>query len=303
MPTLEEVRGSDAYVNAFANYIRTNDDSECRALLTNLVSGGQVPVPTYVEGRIRTAWERNGLMNLVRKTYIPGIIKIGFELTATGAVKHVEGTAAPAEETLTFGVVTLTPVSIKKWIRISDEALDMGGAEFLNYIYDEITYQIAKAAAKELIDVIVATGETATATSVGIPVISGSPDLTIVAKALAQLSDDAANPVIVMNKQTHADFVTAMAGNNYMFDPFFEHQVHFSNDIPAYSAASSGDAWLLVGDFGYGAQANFPNGDEIRIKYDDLTEAESDLVKLVGREYIGIGVVADKAFAKVTKGN
>ena len=57
---------------------------------------------------------------------------------------------------------------------------------------------------------------------------------------------------------------------------------------------------MVVGDFGQGALANFPNGDEIRIKFDDLTYAENDLVKIVGREYIGLGIVADHAFCKVT---
>ena len=37
-----------------------------------------------------------------------------------------------------------TPVSIKKWISISDEVVDLRGEAFLRYIYDEITYRIAK---------------------------------------------------------------------------------------------------------------------------------------------------------------
>ena len=54
-----------------------------------------------------------------------------------------------------------------------------------------------------------------------------------------------------------------------------------------------------MGDFD-GAQANFPNGDEVSLKYDDLSLAESDLVKIVGREYVALGIVADHAFCKVT---
>ena len=52
--------------------------------------------------------------------------------------------------------------------------------------------------------------------------------------------------------------------------------------------------------FGRGAQANFPNGNEVTLKYDDLSLAESDLVKIVGREYVGLGLVADKCFCRVT---
>ena len=113
--TIEEVRSSKEYIDAFANYIKSGDDAECRALLTTLVSG-QVPVPQIVEERIRTAWSRLGLLDQVRKTYVRGILKVGFELSATGAYAHTEGTTAVTEEALTFGVVTLTPKSIKKWI-------------------------------------------------------------------------------------------------------------------------------------------------------------------------------------------
>ena len=37
----------------------------------------------------------------------------------------------------------------------------------------------------------------------------------------------------------------------------------------------------------------------MKIKFDDLSEAESDLVKVVGRMYMGFGVVAPRAFCKV----
>ena len=114
--TLEEIRSSKEYVEAFANYIKTGDDKECRAVLLSANVSGQVPVPSIIEGRIRTAWQRLGLMDLVRKTYVRGNLKIGFELSATGAVVHTEGSAAPSDETLTFGVVEMVPQSIKKWI-------------------------------------------------------------------------------------------------------------------------------------------------------------------------------------------
>lgn len=305
-PTVDEIRSSKAYINAFAEYVKTGDDSECRALLTtnSNVSGnpGQVPVPTVIEGRIRTAWERLGLMELVRKTYIRGNLQVGFELSATGAVVHAEGTDAPDEEVLTFGVVTMVPQSIKKWITISDEALDMGGEEFLYYIYDELTYQIAKKAEDDLITLIINAGATATETAVGVPTVSAAaPELATVVTALGMLSDEAANPVIVMNKATYAAIKAAQYEGNYAVDPFEGLRVFFNNKIPAVATATNGQTWMIVGDFGVGAHANFPNGDEIRIKYDDMSLAEKDLVKLVGREYIAMGLVADKAFVKVTK--
>lgn len=299
--TLEEIRSSKEYVEAFANYIKTGKDDECRALLSTNATGGQVPVPTIIEGRIRTAWQKNGLMDLVRKTYVRGNLKVGFELSADGAVIHTEGSAAASDESLTFGVVTLTPQSIKKWIKISDEALDMGGEEFLFYIYDEITYQIAKKAQEELLAKIVALSATASSTAVSVGVVAGTPSLGVVAAAIGTLSDEAANPVIVMNKGSWAKFKAAQYGANYAIDPFEGLDVYFDSTLPVYATTgTAGNTWAIVGDFAAGAHANFPNGDEIQLKYDDLSLAEADLVKIVGREYVGLGIVADKAFAKIT---
>jgi len=301
--TIEEIRGSKEYINAFANYIKSGKDEEVRSLLsTNATPAGTVPVPTIVEERVRTAWQRNGLMELVRKTYIRGNVKIGFERSATGAVVHAEGADAPDEEVLTLGVTELKPESLKKWITISDEAMDMGGEEFLYYIYDEVTYQIAKAAQAQLIAKIAALPAAATASSVSAAKITGTPSLGIIAEAIANLSDEASAPVIVMNKLTYAAFKAAQYAAQYAVDPFEGLAVHFDNTLKAFSAASTGEVWAIVGDFGFGAQANFPNGDEITLKFDDLSLAEQDLVKIVGREYVAVAPVADKAFALLAKG-
>lgn len=295
-----EVRASKEYLDAYVNYIKKEDDTECRALLTEIVSG-TVPVPTYVEDRVRTAWQKNGLMNLVRKTYVKGILKVAFERSATGAVIHTEGSSAPDQETLTLGVVTLTPASIKKWITISDEAMDLKGEAFLDYIYDEITYQIVKKAQSELIAKVTALTAGATATAPAVGVTAGSPSVGIVAECLGKLSDEASNPVIVMNKASWSAFKAAQYANQYAVDPFEGLPVHFDNTMATYTSSTATTVtWMIVGDFGQGAQANFPNGAEVTLKFDDTSLAESDLVKIVGREYVGIGVVADHAFCKVT---
>lgn len=304
--TVDEVRASREYIDAYANYIKSGSDKECRALLSTnsnvAANPGQVPVPTIVEDRVRTAWEKNGILELVKKTYVKGNLQVGFELSATGAVVHEEGTDAPAEEVLTFGVVTLVPESIKKWIRISDEALDLSGEAFLDYIYDEITYQIAKKTKQLLIGAITTAGTTTTATAIGVPQITGAPALDLVAKAIANLSDEADNITVVMNRLTYADFVTAIAANGFLFNPFEGVRVEYDNTLPAYASASAGDVWMIAGDFS-GAQMNFPNGQEIRLKFDDLTEAQSDLVKIVGRMFVAIGITELGHFVNIVKGN
>ena len=294
-----EVRSSKEYIDAFAKYLKTGKDAECRALLSTNGSG-TVPVPTYVEDRIKTAWDRVELMGLVRKTYIKGNLNVGFERSADPAYVHTEGSAANTEESLTLGIVELKPESIKKWITISDEALDLNSEAFLDYIYDELTYRIAKKAQEELIAKIVACTASATAGCVSVGVVAGTPSIGVVAEAIGALSDEAANPVVVMNKSSWAKFKTAQYAGQFNVDPFEGLNVFFDNTLPTYSTTgTAGSTWAVVGDFGVGAQANFPNGDEITIKYDDLSLAERDLVKLVGREYIALGAVADKAFTKI----
>ena len=294
-----EVRNTQEYINAYAEYIKTENDAECRALLTENVSG-TVAVPDLVYDIVKTAWDKEGIMVLVKKTYIKGNLKVGFEISADPAVVHTEGSGKVTEEDLTLGVVTLVPASIKKWISVSDEAVDLRGEEFLRYIYDELTYQIAKKAADSLIAAIIASPATSTATAPGVPVKSVSAiAIDTVAAALGKLSDEAANPVIVMNKATWAAFKAVQYAGSFSVDPFEGLNVVFNNSIKAISAASSGDTIAIVGDFEQGAIANFPNGEGIAFKFDDKTDMESDLVRILGREYIGLGVVAPDAFVKI----
>lgn len=298
--TNEEVRASKEYVNAFVNYLKTEDPTECRALLSDNVSTGGVPIPKYVEDKIRTAWDRVELMGLVKKTYIKGNLNVGFELSADPAYLHTEGSAANTEEALTFGLVDLTAKSIKKYIKISDEAIDLKGEAFLDYIYDELTYRIAKKAQETLIGKITALTASATTQAVGVGVVKGTPSIGVIAQAIGELSDEAQNPVIVMNKGSWAKFKAAQYAGQFNVDPFEGCKVYFDSSLPTYvTTGTANSTWAIVGDFANGAQANFPNGDDITIKYDDKSEAEKDLVKIVGREYIGLGAVADHAFTKI----
>lgn len=298
--TNAEVRSSHEYNVAYANYIKTGNDAECRALLTENVSG-TVPVASYVEGRVRTAWERDGITSRVRKTFLKGNVKIGYEISATGAVVHTEAAnSAVTEEQLVLGIVTLVPQSIKKWISISDEVYDLAGEEFLDYIYDELTYRIAKKLADAIVADIEACGTASTGSLPAVPkVTSTTVTLGLVAQALAELSDEASNPVIMMNKSTWGAFKAVQADGNYGYDPFEGLPVVFNDTISAFSAATTGVTYAIVGDLGIGAQANFPNGQDIEIKFDDKTKMEYDLIRILGREYVGHAVVAPKAFVKI----
>lgn len=281
--TNEEVRASKEYMDAYKNYIITGNDAECRSLLTVTVSG-TVPVPVILEGGVQTAWENDPIMSRVTRTFVRGNLKVAFEKSASGAYGHVEGTSAPTEESLELGVVELVPANIKKWITISDEAVAMGGEEFLRYIYDEITYQIVKKAAADGIADITGASTSHSGSAIGIPAITAAPSLTTVATAAANLSDEAMDSVVVMNRLTEVEFLAAHAAGNFAVDPFAGLPRVYTSALPAYSAASAGAVYAIVGNLN-ALQFNFPEGEGVIIKWDDLSLAEKDMVKVVGRQY------------------
>ncbi len=295
----KEVRNSKEYINAFAEYIKTGEDAECRAMLTENSATGTVAVPELVYDVVKRAWDEDGIMKLVKKTYIKGNLKVGFEISASDATVHAEGEQVN-EETLVTGIVNLVPSSIKKWISVSDEVLDMTGEAFLNYIYEELAHKIAQKASDELIAKIEACGTVSTTTSPAVPVLATTQiTATLVAGAISKLSDMARNPVIIMNKSTYVKFKEVQYANNYGVDVFEGLPVLFNGTIPAFDVASSGDTFAIVGDLGEGAMANFPNGEEITFKFDDMTKADYDLVRVIGRQFVALGVVEPNAFVKV----
>lgn len=299
--TNNEVRASKEYVDAFARYLISEDATEVRSLLTENVAGGSVPVPALVDDIIRTAWERNGILTRVRRTEIRGNLKVAFERVASAAGVHTEGGAALDEETLKLGIVTLVPASLKKWIRVSDEAIAMGGEALVRYIYEEVAYQITKKLADLVVNDIKTAPTSATSVAACVAQITSAPSVTTVATAFANLSDEATDPVIIMNKLTYANFVAAQAAAEYSIDPFMGLPVEFNNSLPAYDSASANAVYAIVGDLN-GESVNYPEGDGIAIKYDDLSEAEKDLVKIVGRQYVGHGVTACGRFTNIKKG-
>lgn len=297
--TNAEIRNSAEYMNAFAEYIKTGDDKECRSLLTENVSG-TVPVPEFVDEIIHNAWEDDEILSRVKKTYIRGNLKIAFELSADPAYAHTEGTTAVTEESLSLGIVELLPQMVKKWLTLSDESAALSGETLIRFVYDEITYRITKKLADLVIGDIAGASTSSSSSAVGVPQVSADPGVTTIATAAAQLSAEARNPVVILNRLTEAAFIEAQAAANFAMDPFFGMARVYTSALPAFSAASTNDVYAIVGDLN-GAQVNFPEGEGVIIKWDDLSLAEKDLIKIVGREYAAHGVVAPGKFVNIIK--
>lgn len=314
----KEFRNSKEYIDAYAEYIKSElipghkMSEEARALVTTggYATGNNavVEVPDLVDSAVRTAWERDEIAALVRRISVKGNYKVQFEVSGSDATVHQEGNGAVSEEELILGIVELPPKSIKKWISVTDEVLDLRGEEFLNYIYDEITYKIVKKSVDELIGIIKAlptslsaNAETGIYDKVSAAKLTEAPAVDTIAKAVANLSDEARNPVVIMNKQTYANFKALQLTANYGIDVFDGLQVKFNNSLPAYNSANANAVYCIVGDLNEGALFNLPNGDGVALKYDDKTQMEYDLVRILGRKYVGMNAVADRAFVNIAK--
>ena len=307
--TLESVRSSAAYEDAFAEYLKSGDDRECRALMTDLVTGGTVPIPTVIDEYINTAWENARILSRVRRTAIKGTAKYPFEYSATGAFAHTEGTevAANTEETLVLGTVSIEPQMLKKWITVTDEVIALKGRAFLDYVWDEIEERIYELADATLIAAIKAAPAAATTSAAGVRALTPAAiDASTIFQALAQLKNAANSPVAIMNKQTY--FNQFMSLTDLQGRPIYD--IVSANGRPTYyingvevifdnTLATGTNAEIIVGDL-RGAIANFPDGESIKFVNDPYSLAEQDKVKIVGKMYVGIGVVRDGFFCKVT---
>lgn len=294
--TPDEIRSSKAYIEAFAKYIKTGNDKECRMILTENAPAGNVseydsvvPVPTFIENRVRANWENDKVFARARKTYFRGNLKVGFEVSSTGAEIHPEGSGSIPEEALILGIVTMVPQTIKKWISFSTEVMAMSAESFLAYIYDELTYKIVKKAGDEIINAITSAPGTADSTHVAVAQVSGPVDAAAIINAIAKLGDGAQDLVFIASGQTIADVKIAALTANYQYDPFQGLTV----------IQKEGVTGAIVGDLA-GVQVNLPEGEAVRFVFDEYSLAEQDMVKLVGRLYAAIAVTGPGMFAYIT---
>ena len=297
----KEIRSSAAYCEAYKQYIITGDDKECRALLT-VNASGTVPVPTIVEDVVKTAWEGNEFLRRITKTFFRGNLKVPFEKEADGAYNHTEGATGLTEESLEIGQVDLTPGNVKKWITISDEAVTMGGEEFVRYIYDEMAYRVLNKVVANLVAKANSAGTTHSSSVIGIPKLTEAPGVMVAQDAAAQVSEEATDLCIVLNPLSISSFRDAAAGAYYGMDPFAGLTVIKCSALPAYSTASANAMYAIVGDL-KAFQVNYPEGEGVVTVWDPYTYAEDDMVKVVARQYAGVGVTAPGRLVKLCKPN
>lgn len=288
---MPEIRNSKEYIEAFAKYVKTGKDIECRTLLSDNVQNGVVPVPDFVAGIVAKRLEASEILRRVRRMNAAGNVKVGFEIDAPAAVAHTEGGNAIDQEALVLGIVKLVPVTYKKWVQISDEALDsMSGEAYLSYVYDEVARGIVKAKENAVVAAILAAPQTATASAPAVAKTgsaAGAIDDFVQARAL--LSSAAEDLVIICTPAQYASYRALQMSASYAVDPFDGHPVLFNDTVTA----------PIIGDLS-GVMMNLPKGDAIEFKYDDTSLMTSDMVRILGRQPAAIGVVGNLFFAKVS---
>lgn len=57
---------------------------------------------------------------------------------------------------------------------------------------------------------------------------------------------------------------------------------------------------MIVGDLD-GITANFPNGNDVRFIFDEYTLAPEDMIRIIGRLFVGIAVTKPGYLTVVTK--
>ena len=290
-----KVRKTDEYRHAFIEYLKKNGEldklnEEQRALLTENATNGTIAVPVSVEERIRTAWENDEIMQRVTRTFFKGNLKVGFEASATGATFHTEGGEAVDPQTLTINYTELVPQMAKKVVEVSDEVLANNDA-LEDYLYDELEYYIVKLVAGTAVAKIIASSYTASYTMSG-----ATASAADIIGAAGLLGGEAANPVVITTRATYSAIKVAALEANFAYDPFDGMDVLFTD------AANLGGSPFIVADLS-AVHANFPEGDGVKFKFDDLTKADEDIVRIIGRLYVGIDLVAGGKAVKAVAGN
>lgn len=277
-----ETEKREKLVDALAEYLKGRATEEQRALLLSENVSGDVAISKIVDDWVWTDWDKSPLLSRIRKVYVKGNYAVQYEASATGAVAHTEGAEAPEDETLELGTVNFIAKYIKKWIKVSDTVLALRGQAFLDYLRREFNHQLAIAIENEIVAEIEASSLAAAVTN---PI-----DNTAAMAGFAALSDEAVNPVVIISKSNYATIMNARTqGGDKIADPFDGMEVIFNNTVTG----------MLVGDLD-GVVANFPEGEDFKFIVDNLSLAEEDLVKIVGKVLCALHLVRPNGFAVVT---
>lgn len=295
-------KDTQEYIDAYARYIKTGDDRECRALMTENAEDGTLPVPTFVADIVAGEFKRSEIVDGFRHMRVKGNVRVPVEQSAPAADIHMEGGEGVNEENLVIANVMLNPITYKKWVGITDEALDielMSSRSYLEYVFEEIARGILKAREDEFIRTVVNRANDTTIDT-GKLIVSRFQTAGIFdfVRARASLSSDARDLVAIVNPSSYAKYRTLQLSAGYPIDVFDGMKVIVKEFPQILVGFADATPMAIVGDL-RGYMENLPNGEEIQFKKDDLTLMTQDVTRILGRLPASTGLVGNKYFCVI----
>ena len=172
--------------------------------------------------------------------------------------------------------------------------MSLTGEAFLQYIYAEITDRILAGIVKVFLADVVASINTS---ETGIPhsaAVQGAIANTDIINAIGQLKGELRDVVVITSRSAYAQYKALAFAAGYAIDIFDGLEVLFTDQLPTGVRA-------IVGSLRDGSHANLPNGQEVEFKIDSTSLAltSADMVGILGRLLVSVGVVRDGAFCVI----
>ena len=313
-----------AYELAWVNYIRTNDATEVRELIStqNDESAG-VMVPTTLVNKIEDTFRTGGrILALASITSIKGITEHPVAKSRTNPAWHDEtGATEKPEKKIALTSVSIDPQFIAETLRVTRKFENDSVSAFWDWLNAELPDALLRVVDKELLygaqsGVSGIRGVLTNESSLFVATMgTHTLNFNTANTAVSYLDDGAANNVVaVMNKKTFLQNVMGLVGTdghpiyqqvattNLNRPSFFfgGYPVVFTDDMPAYDEATAGLAYMLFGDF-TALRVNFPNGFAPNLIRDELTQKKKNIIEYLSEIYVGGNIVRPGSFVKVTK--
>ena len=108
--------------------------------------------------------------------------------------------------------------------------------------------------------------------------------------------------MLITTRATAAALKAAALSAGYAYDPFDGLEVVYVDASALSVVVGSGtvSASAVIADLS-GWQINLPDGDQVKFKFDDLTEADADMIRVIGRLYAAMSVVSNKKTVALMK--
>ena len=159
---------------------------------------------------------------------------------------------------------------------------------------EEITDRILAGIVKVFLADVVASINTS---ETGIPhsaAVQGAIANTDIINAIGQLKGELRDVVVITSRSAYAQYKALAFAAGYAIDIFDGLEVLFTDQLPTGVRA-------IVGSLRDGSHANLPNGQEVEFKIDSTSLAltSADMVGILGRLLVSVGVVRDGAFCVI----